>query len=117
MTKERYPASNLCVAALRSVENQLKFFNHRNIGTFETPFENIGGEFKNNTFHVISYDWDLADEGKDQEYNFEWKSVKFWWYKYLGRSMECNKKLTNEEIEQMLEECLESLRIKRKNKC
>ena len=36
-----------------------------------------------------AYNWSTEDES-EVEANFECLEVKFWWYKYPGRSMECD---------------------------
>jgi hypothetical protein len=47
--------------------------------------------------------------------NFWYKPLDFkvWWYKYIGRSMETNKTLTDDQIRQVLEHCLDSLKDRR----
>ena len=107
--EQRYEVSNLLLAALWYLRRNLEIYQLNCSIDSTDPFGNNAVEFKNDAFHVVSYDWVLADQDKEQEYNFRWRDIKIWWYKYLGRGTECNQQLTNDQIEQMLEECLESL--------
>lgn len=72
-----------------------------------SPFGNTGESFKNKVFKVQAYSW---DEEKEQKYNFKWKDVEISWYKYCGRGMSINQKLTHTQGEKMLNECLASIR-------
>lgn len=46
---------------------------------------------------VRSYDWGYEGEDEDMLPNFEFGDVKIWWYKYLGRGMETDRKRTHQE--------------------
>lgn len=70
------------------------------------PFGNYGAEYKNDTFHAVSYSW--SDE--EQPYNFKWSDLEISWYKYMGRGMSANQEIDPNLAAQCLEECLESLR-------
>ena len=74
---------------------------------YESPFANTGNEFKNDVFEVNAYDW---NETNEQKYNFKWRDVEISWYKYCGRGMSVNKKITHKQGENLLNECLRSLR-------
>jgi len=75
-----------------------------------SPFDNTSESYKNQIFEAISYDWhEDYESGIIQPYNFKWRDFEVKWYKYLGRGMECNRKISNDEIAIMLNECLESL--------
>jgi len=74
------------------------------------PFDNTAENYKNKIFEVISYDWsEDYESGIIQPYNFKWRNLEVKWYKYLGRGMECNRQISNDEISTMLNECLESI--------
>ena len=49
--------------------------------------------------------------GEEERENFWYKpkDFKLSWYKYIGRSMEMNKDLTDEEIIKMKKDCIDSL--------
>lgn len=48
-----------------------------------SPFRNSGECWNAGVFKVRSYNWN-----GNYEPNFEYKGLKVWWYKYLGRGME-----------------------------
>lgn len=51
------------------------------------------------------------EKEKESAPNFWYKPLDFkvWWYKYIGRSVEINKSLSNQEITEMLTTCLATL--------
>jgi hypothetical protein len=90
-----------------------------------TPFDNSGETFKNDVFECNAYSWaDCRCDGAwdddwtddkctcgyvPQLYNFKYKDIEVSWYKYLGRGMSMNRKVTNDEVKQLLSDCLKSL--------
>lgn len=98
-----------CVeAALTMLKGKLSVYMLNNrLGYGESPFENSGEKFKNDTFEVQAYDW---DEESGQTYNFKWKDYELSWYKYLGRDMSANREMAPEECNEMLTDCLNSLK-------
>lgn len=74
---------------------------------WDSPFANTGNSYKNDVFEVEAYSW---DDSEDQSYNFKWHDIEISWYKYCGRGMSVNKKVTFKEGHQMLNECLKSIR-------
>ncbi|MDD4804039.1 MAG: hypothetical protein PHN69_02595 [Candidatus Pacebacteria bacterium] len=74
-----------------------------------SPFENTGARFKNDVFEVQAYDWG-NEEG--QEYNFKYKDFEVRWYKYLGRGTTQNRYIDEEELNDLLIECAQSLNKK-----
>lgn len=70
------------------------------------PFEN-SEKYKNDTFTVEAYSW---DEDYEQPFNFKWKDYELSWYKHFGRSMSANRNLSPEEANEMLEDCLDSIK-------
>lgn len=84
-----------------------------NMGNLCSPMSNSGTQFHLPEFSARAYDWawDLDDGADyDPDPNFEWKDVKIWWYKYCGRGMYSNRKLTAGEASDMLVECLKAVR-------
>ena len=71
----------------------------------QTPFANAGETFTTDVFDAQAYSW--ADDA--QPYNFKWGAVEISWYKYLGRGMSANMKITPEMAEKMLIECVASI--------
>ena len=109
----KYEASELLIAALESIRRELQriyWNNHQE--EIQDPFGNTGGEYKNNTFCVYAYDW---NEDNEQSYNFKWKDVEISWYKYLGRGTSVNQNMSPNKINEMLEDCLQSIRIEEKD--
>lgn len=55
------------------------------------------------------YCWDEEKNGKIfPNFIYKPKNLKVWWYKYIGRSMEVNMELSDNEIQQILNNCLHS---------
>jgi hypothetical protein len=105
---QQYGVSELLIAALEYINIELKrVMWNINQEKYSSPFENTGNHYKNKIFEVYAYSWDDTIE---QPYNFKWKDLEISWYKYLGRGISINRLATNDEINQMLNECIESLR-------
>ena len=73
---------------------------------YDSPFDNTGNSYKNDTFEVEAYSW---DDDYEQPYNFKYKDIEISWYKYLGRDMTINKKVTPDEAIKMFDDCINSL--------
>jgi len=88
-----------------------------------TPFDNSGDKYKNDEFEVNAYDWTDCNCGawwedrpqectcgwEPQEYNFKWRDIEVSWYKYLGRGMSVNRKVSPQESSELINECMKSL--------
>jgi hypothetical protein len=112
---QEYEASELLIAALNAIRKELgRVYWNNNQQEIQDPFDNTGGEYKNDVFEVYAYSW---DEEAEQPYNFRWLGHNFdvSWYKYLGRITLTNRKIISDEINQMLEDCLSSIRKEEKN--
>ena len=110
-----YPASNLLSAALSKIDDLLRtvMWNiHQE--EYSSPFSNSGNTFKCDTYEVRAYDWswgfDLDENSPPQPYNFKWRDLEVTWYKYMGRSVETNRPISNDEVAEMLDECIEATR-------
>ena len=71
-----------------------------------------GRNYENETFMMHSYCWcDKTNCKRCAEPNFWHKpsGFKVWWYKWIGRGMEFNQKITPVEWRTILKECLDSL--------
>lgn len=105
---------NLIVAALEYIESELdRIMWNCTQEEYNSPFRNTGEIFELPVFKVRAYDWGFEQDESSPtqpEPNFQWKDYKLWWYKNLGRGDYANRKLSNDEIAQMLDECLEALR-------
>lgn len=71
----------------------------------ENPFGNTGARFDGEKFKAHAYSW--GDD--EQEFNFSWRDIRVSWYKYLGRSTSINRIMTDEEVREMLKECMQEL--------
>ena len=69
------------------------------------PFSNTGAQFDGDKFKVNAYSWN--DE--EQEFNFAWRDVRVSWYKYLGRGTTINREMADDEVSEMLRECMAEL--------
>jgi len=102
-----YKASELLIAALKHIRDEMeRVYWNNNQEDIHDPFDNTGGEYKNDTFEVQAYSW---DDEKEQPYNFKWGDVEISWYKHLCRGTSVNKPMTPALINKMLNECLKSL--------
>lgn len=72
----------------------------------DSPCGNNGERYKNDVFEIESYSW---DDTTDQPYNFKYKDIEVSWYKYAGRGMTMNRKVTKKEITNLLRDCMLSL--------
>lgn len=94
-------------AILRQIESELcRVMWNNNQEEYASPFANTGNNYKNDVFEVRAFDW--SDE-PEVEWNFKYKDIEISWYKYLGRGMNWNRVIKIEELQPMLEECLESI--------
>lgn len=94
-------------AALGAIEIRLCLKMEQRDKNFMSPFGNSGNEFKCDAFTVEAYSW--GDE-VDQPWNFKWRDLEVSWYKYLGRGMSANRKMTTQQVEEMLDDCYEAIK-------
>lgn len=73
----------------------------------DSPFDNTGYRYDGKKFSAHAYSW---DEEVEQDFNFKWRDVKVRWYKYLGRGMEVNRRISTQEAQEMALECFEEIR-------
>lgn len=104
-------ASDLCVAVLSSIANEVT----RVMGNREQrPVymgSNGGEEFIADAFEMRDYCWCEGDRHPGGcPPNFRWRDFEARWYKHLGRSTSCNREITSDELAVMLTDCLESAR-------
>lgn len=101
-------------AVLRDIRRELdRLYWNKNQKQMDSPFDNTGApEYSNDTFKVRSYDWDMAEESEDSPPNFEYKTLKLWWYKYQGRGtyVVADEDVTPEFIYQMYTDCMKALK-------
>lgn len=109
---KEYEASELLIAALNAIREELERVHwNNNQEQIQDPFGNTGGTYMNPTFKVEAYSW---DEETPQPFNFKWKDFELSWYKYIGRGTSINREIKPDEINEMLEECLSSIRKEEK---
>lgn len=84
---------------------------NRNQEEYNSPFANSGNVdgYKNDTFEVHAYDWSLDESSSPMLPNFKYNDIEISWYKYLGRGMWINRKITPEEAVDMFNACMASL--------
>ena len=107
-----YGASNLLIAALSYIKDELDTFMwNTEQQEYGSPFSNTGNFFKCDVFEVRAYDWgwDSREDDTPQPHNFKWRDFEIAWYKYYGRGTETNRKISPEEIGEMLDECLTAI--------
>lgn len=102
-------SEELLVSALSHLGHAVWIFTNNTKGEGVDPTENNGSEFVNHTFEMRAFDW---SDPEVYEPNFKWRDFEVEWYKYLGRGVETNRNITPDEINEMLIECLASLKEK-----
>ena len=101
-------SDKLIEATLRQIEFELcRVMWNNNQEEYASPFDNTGNNYKNDVFEVRAFDW--SDE-PEVDWNFKYKDIEISWYKYLGRGMDWNRPITLEELQEMLEDCLKSIK-------
>lgn len=102
----------LMEAIMDKIENEMdRLYWNKYQKDMESPFQNTGAEYSNETFTVRAYNWN----GNDLP-NFEYKDLKIWWYKHSHRGLcwEYNygKNVLPQAIylADMLDDCIESFR-------
>lgn len=95
--------TNLIEAVLASIHRELTRIMESYYEDFASPFLNSGNSYSNDTFQVQAYRWDTPNI-----WNFKWRDIEIKWYKNFGRGLEV-KDLSFEEINDMLNDCLQSL--------
>lgn len=53
---------------------------------------------------VRPYDWGWDGEDEDMLPNIEFRGIRLWWYKYLGRSMTTDQKISEKRWRQWLDD-------------
>lgn len=109
---QEHEVPELAIAALSCIGEEIeRVMWNTTQKRYDSPTGNVGEEFHTGTFTMHSYCW--CDGGLHPNGcppNFTWKNVQICWYKYLGRGMSCNIKLTPDVISEMLMDCLKSVR-------
>lgn len=102
-------------AVLNELESQMsRLYWNKNQKEMDSPFQNTGTEYSNDTFSVRAYNWDTDD---DYLPNFVYKDLKIWWYKHSNRGVEWlykderNGIIPSEFLAQLLDDCIISLQI------
>lgn len=102
-----YECPEYIIALLRYIDSKLSIMMwNKEQKEYDSPFDNTGNKFKNNTFEVEAFNW---NDNICQEYNFKYKDIKISWYKRLGRDTTINKDITFKEAEEMFNSCIKSL--------
>lgn len=107
---QEYQCSEILEAALGSVRYDLSRVLWNLKQGHHDPFANESSSFRCPTFAVCSYSW---DDENPQPWNFKHyaSGTEVSWYKYFGRGMSVNKKVTPEEVSEILSSCLKALRL------
>lgn len=82
--------TNLIIGILDLIREKLdtEYWN-KNHTQMNSPFDNTGTIYSNDTFTVRAYDWELEIDNKKEELpNFNYKDIfHVHWYKYAGRGV------------------------------
>lgn len=111
---QEYAVPELAVAALRAIGDEIERVEwNRTQEEFYAPTGNNASEYETDVFRMEAYCWCDEQHHKDGcPPNFKWRDVEICWYKYLGRGMSANTELTPDLINEMLQDCLQSIRAK-----
>lgn len=108
---KQYEASELLEAALCHIKDEPdRVMGNVKQEEYSNPFDNTGNSFVCETFEVHAYDWNFDEEREPQKFNFKYKDIEISWYKYLGRGMSVNREISNNEISDMLDDCIRAVR-------
>lgn len=98
-------------AALCAIRDELQrvLFNLRQ-AQYGDPFGNSANSFRCDAFTVCSYSW---DDELGQPYNFKHQKTGtlISWYKYLGRGMSSDRKITADLAAEILTDCIAACRL------
>lgn len=102
-----YQCPEYITSLLMGIEAKLrvKYWN-KHQQEIDSPFDNTSSRYENDTFQVEAYNW---NDEYEQPYNFKWKNIEISWYKYLGRDMTINQKITPQQAVEMFDDCIKSL--------
>jgi hypothetical protein len=92
------------LAALRDELARVRWNHTQKEG--DCPFGDTGARFECAAFTVEAYSW---DDEQEQPWNFKWREVEISWYKYLGRGMSANQRLSADNAALMLEDCIKAV--------
>lgn len=102
--------TNLIVAVLSEIEYEMgRLYWNKNQKELVSPFQNTGESYENKTFQVHAYNW----AGDDSEPNFHWKGgISIFWYKHYrrGTQVKSTRPLTLDIVNDMLNDCINSMR-------
>lgn len=94
-----------CLRKLKAEYERLYW--NKNQSEPDSPFDNTGAVYSNDTFSVKAYDW---SEKGNADPNFEYEGLKVWWYKYCTRGLTYKGIVTADFLQKMLKDCIESMR-------
>ena len=70
------------------------------------PFGNTAETLNTSIFTAKAYDWNNDTPGE-----FCWRDVRVSWYKHLGRETRINRKLTEDELAMLAQQCASALLV------
>lgn len=107
----------LLEAALLRIKDEMdRLYWNKNQFEMNSPFDNTGEEYSDDTFSVRAYCWDEDSENAALP-NFVYKELECSWYKHSTRGFSWRYKgereayVPAEFLEQMLEDCYKSMRL------
>lgn len=87
------------------------------VGDKDDWCDKYGANFENDVFSMRRFCWCEREDcewcrEEDRGPNFWHKKsgLKVWWYKYIGRDMEVNMKLSESEIHGVYNDCIDSIK-------
>lgn len=108
---KRFDCPDYLTALLKGVDERLCMAMwNKNQEEYDSPFDNSGNVkgYKNEVFEVHAFSW---DDDYEQPFNFRCGDFEVSWYKYLGRGMTMNKKITPDEAVKIFDRCIKSIKL------
>ena len=99
---KEHDVSELLCAALEYLESEIsRVYWNKHQEEWQSAFRNTGSSYRTDTFSIAAYNW-----GDEKDGSFKWRDIEVNWYKNLGRGTYSNKDITPDEINEMLNDCL-----------
>ena len=105
----------LVIAMLNSIRYELdRCYWNKYQKSMNSPFDNTGETYKNKTFTVRAYDWNIDDDKKELP-NFDYKNIlHVYWYKHSGRCVtvyyDGEYNFNIDFLANILNDCIDSIR-------
>lgn len=106
MDKKYYECPRWAIALLNDLDEEIaRCYWNKNQKKWESPLQNTGNQYINDTFELKAYDWGA----EMNQYNFKYNDLEIYWYKHALRCPQANKKIDTDEFIFIYEQCIKSI--------